>query len=109
MHDGLGVNWRPPNPKAKVLALTVPRAEEALDKALSRIGEAYDVRDIMGFFVNRNWETPHRAICDVLLFWAFAQIGQPLLNHTFVPMGHLTPRDVLLSPLISEMKEVTFA
>ena len=100
MNDGKGVAWRPPNPTVKTLKLTVPRIEEALAQAETKAREPYDVGDILGFIANRNWQSPDKFICDRLVFWAFAQIGQPLLNHTFIPMDHLTPRDVLLSPLV---------
>ncbi len=105
MNDGNGIAWRLPNPKAKLLLLDVPRIDEALAAALTQAGKAYDVADILGFIANTSWHSPDKFICDRLVFWAFQQIGQPLLNHTFIPMEHLTPRDVLLSPLLTERKQ----
>jgi len=103
MFDG-GVKWRPPNPKARVLILTVQGQDAALSKALTKEGEAYDWLDIAGITTGRNWAMEGRMICDKLVLWAFQEVGCPLVNMTFVPLEHFTPRDILLSPYVMEDK-----
>jgi len=100
MNDGRGVAWRTANPKAKLLLLQAPKMEEAFAYALTQQGKAYDVADILGFIADRDWKTPDSFICDRLIFASFVAAGAPLLNHRYIPIEHLTPRDVLLSPLI---------
>lgn len=104
MCDGLGVNWRGPNPNAKMLKLAVTGVEAALSRALTQYNKPYDKLDILGIALDRDWHTPNSFICSTLVLWAFEQIGIPLLNPTFIPREHLTPRDILLSPYVSEIK-----
>jgi hypothetical protein len=104
MNDGKGVAWRPPNPNVKILLLTAPRVDEAFAWALQQQGKPYDRLDIEGFLFDRDWSSPNSLICDRLVFLSFVNLlpSQPLLNHTFIPIIHLIPRDVLLSPLVTE-------
>jgi hypothetical protein len=102
MNDGKGVAWRPANPKAKLLLLQAPKIQEAFEFALTQEGKAYDVSDILGFITDRDWQSPDKFICDRLVFASFVAVGAPLLNPKFIPQEHLTPRDVLLSPLVQE-------
>jgi|ERR1700756_488390 len=99
-----GVKWRPLNPNAKVLVLSAPKMKEAFNKALSQEGHKYDFLDIVGIASGRNWSQPGEFICDKLVFWAYQEIGMPLLNHVFIPLIHLKPRDILLSPLVEMEK-----
>lgn len=101
MNDELGVSWRPPNPSAKVLLISTPKVEEMLAAALTQKGKPYNRKEIFGFIANTNWTNPDSFDCDQLVFWAAIQAGFPLLNHTFIPLQHLTPRDVLVSPLVT--------
>jgi len=103
MSDGQGVAWRPPNPKARILKLSVEGIEAALSKALTQTGKAYDKLDILGIALDRNWSTADRFICSTLVLWSFEQIAIPLLNPRFIPREHMTPRDVLLSPYVTEL------
>lgn len=96
--------WRPPNPKARVLKLTADGMDASLAKALTQEGDKYDWLDILGIATGKNLETPNRFICDKLVFWAQNEIGCGLVNHTFIPFEHLTPRDILLSPYVLEDK-----
>ena len=100
--DGKGIAWRKLNKREKILILKVPRCDEALKVALTREGEPYGYLDILGMILHRNWLPMKGAICDVLVFWAFQQIGQPLLNHKYIPVEHLYPAHVLLSQLIED-------
>lgn len=108
MCDSQGVAWRPANPKAKILKLS-HAAPEAIDKALAhaltQAGRPYDRLDIVGIALGRNWFTADRFICSTLVCWAFEQIYMDLLNATFIPREHITPRDILLSPYVTELKE----
>jgi hypothetical protein len=98
-----GVQWRPPNPKAKILKLSAAGIEASLSKALSVEGAAYDLLDILGIATGRNWSEPGEFICDKLVFWAQDAIGCPLVNMRFIPLIHLKPRDILLSPDVIEL------
>lgn len=106
MLDG-GVQKRPPNPKARVLVLTCDGMDASLAWALTQEGCKYDWMDILGIAFRQNLETSGRFICDKLLFRAQQEIKLPLLNHTFIPMMHLTPRDVLVSPYVNEDRDAT--
>lgn len=103
MHDPKGVAWRPPNPKAKLLLLSAPKMDEAFAWALTKEGAGYDVQQILGFLFNQSCTTPGKFICDRLVFAAFEMVGAPLISHKFIPIAHLTPRDILLSPLVTEV------
>jgi hypothetical protein len=102
MADGKGIAWRPPNPKAKVLLLNAPMMQEAFKWALTQEGKAYDRANILGFVLNKDWATPNQFICDRLVFESFKQVGYSLVNLNFIPIEHLTPRDILLSPFVTE-------
>ena len=103
MNDGKGVALRPPNPRASILLLDMPRVDEVAAIALTQLGKPYNRKEILGFLINRNWTDPGTFDCDQLVFWSAIQLGTPLLNHTFIPLEHLTPRDILLSPLVTEV------
>lgn len=104
MADGKGVAWRPPNPKAKVLLLHAPNMQQAFEWALTQEGKAYDKANILGFVLNKDWVTPNELICDRLVFESFRHTPTPLVNHTFIPIEHLTPRDILLSNQVTGIK-----
>lgn len=104
MCDGKGVTWRDPDPNAKLLILSALGQDAALSKALTQEGKPYDELDIAGIVLGRDWETPGAWICDKLVFWAFEQNNAPLVNPGFIPLEHLTPRDILLSPYVTEEK-----
>lgn len=105
MSDGKGVAWRPPNPKARILKLSTPNVDVAIAKAFTQEGKPYDKLDIVGIALGLNLESNGRFICSVLVAWSFEQIGVPILNPTFIPREHITPRDILLSPFVTEIKE----
>lgn len=102
-HSG-GVAWRPPNPRAKILKLSCDGMDASLSKALTVAGATYDMLDILGIAMSKDWSVPGEFICDKLVFWAQNEIGCPLLNHTFIPLIHLKPQDILLSPYVLEIK-----
>jgi hypothetical protein len=104
LDDPEGVSWRPPNPNEKILKLSIDGIDAALSKALTQDGKPYDRLAIAGIALGKNWFTPGSFICSTLVAWAFEEIGVPLLNPTFIPREHITPRDILLSPYILEIK-----
>src|SRR5882762_7066671 len=97
-----GVSWRPPTPGAKILLLDVDGCDAALAKAETHTGDAYDMLNILGIAMRHDWSQPGHFICDKLVFWAFEQTANPLLNHVFVQIEKLSPRDVLLSLKVRE-------
>jgi len=103
MNDGKGVAWRPPNPRASMLLLDLPRVDEIAAIAFTQEGKPYNRKEILGFLCNRDWSEPGEFDCDQLVFWSAIQLATPLLNHTFIPLEHLTPRDILLSPLVLQV------
>jgi hypothetical protein len=105
MADGRGLDFRPLKPTQKTLLLTAPGVDAAFAKALEWKGSPYDFKDIAGMILHRNWSTAGHLICDAIVFRAFEETGNPLVNPKFIPRYHLTPRDVLLSPMVSELKE----
>jgi len=105
MADGKGLAWREVKKNQQLLLLQAPGAEESLKQALRYAGSSYDYKDIIGMIFRKNWCTPGRYICDMAIFQFQETTGNPLLNHRFIPMMHLTPRDVLLSPFVREWKE----
>lgn len=108
MADGKGVAWRPPNPKAKILKLSVGDSISAITSALAwaetQEGRPYDKLDIAGIALDKDWHTPGSFICSTLVAWAFEKINFKLLSSTFIPREHITPRDILLSPFLAELK-----
>lgn len=104
MNDGKGVAWRGPNKDAKILLLDSPHVDEMLKIALTQEGKPYNRKEILGFALNRNWSKPDSFDCCQLVFWSALEVGWPLVNMNFIPLEHMTPRDVLLSPLVSEHK-----
>ena len=103
MSDGRGVTWRAPNSKAKILRLQTSGTEAALSRALTQMNKPYDKLDIAGIALGLDWHTAGSFICSTLVAWAFEEMGAPLLNPKFIPREHITPRDILLSPYVTEL------
>lgn len=102
MNDGNGVAWRGPNPNAKILLLDCHCVDEMAEIAFTQAGKPYNQLEIAGFALNENLTEPNSFDCCQLVFWSAIKLGTPLLNHKFIPIEHLTPRDVLLSPLVTQ-------
>lgn len=98
-----GVAWRSFNKLAKHMLLSVPRCDEALAMALTQEGKAYDKLDIIGIVLGTDWHSADKFICSTLVAWSFQKIGAPLLNMQFIPLEHFTPRDILLSPGLTQL------
>jgi hypothetical protein len=101
MADGKGLDWRPPNPKAKVTMLTAPNSEQSCILALADRGAKYDFLQIAGIAANRDWSRPQEWICDKAVFWFQKVAGCPLLNHELYPIEFLVPDDILKSPYVA--------
>jgi hypothetical protein len=103
MDDGKGVSFRKPIEHAKLLLLTTPRVDDMFEAALTQEGKPYNSLGILGIIFHRNWSDPNAEFCSQLVLWSAIKIGAPLLNPQFIPIQHMTPRDILLSPLVSEL------
>lgn len=92
-HDG-GLIWRPPNPKAKILKLSADGMDASLAKALTAEGSAYDMLNILGIALSKDWSTPGETICDKALFWFQDQVrlwatqSHIYSLHSFEAAGH---------------------
>jgi len=84
----------------KVLATADIPEQPVLDYALSQIGKPYDWRAIVNFGFHRDWRSPDSWFCSELVAWACEAAGYPLLNPA-EPHDRVTPRDLMLSPLLS--------
>ena len=101
MADGRGVDFRPLKRGQKIMLLDAPHCEEAYQKALSYKGQGYDFLAILGMVFHRNWKSRDRKFCNELVFRVFDEIGEPLLNHKFIPLQHMFPEHILLSPKVT--------
>jgi hypothetical protein len=104
MADGKGLAFRPVGKHQKMLLLTCPRVAEMYAVAFAWHGEPYNFAGISGILFGRNWSRTGARFCDQTIFDAADVIGQPLVNPKFIPDMHLTPRDLLLSPYVEEVK-----
>lgn len=102
MNDGNGVAWRGPSESAKLLLLDCPEINEMLAVALTQAGKPYNCLEIAGFALNENLSEPDSFDCCQLVLWSAIKVGSPLLNPTFIPLAHMTPRDILLSPFVTQ-------
>jgi hypothetical protein len=103
MNDGQGVAWRPPNPNVEILLLNHSRVDEMAAIAFTQEGKKYNCKEILGFIANKDWTNPDEFDCDQLVFWTAIQLKDPMLNHKYYPLEHLTPRDILLSLSIGDL------
>jgi hypothetical protein len=90
-----GVQIRPANyakfTRKVVMALEVTDTQKATYLAFlnSQIGKPYDMKTILGFFVNRNWRQGGAWICSELLAEGIEQSG--VLKEFYVPDNKITP------------------
>jgi len=97
MADGKGLTWRKVRKRQTVFLLDCENAEAMLGEALKWQGEAYNFKGVLGIIFGRNWDSRGKLFCDQTVFRAAEAVGTPLVNPTFIPREHLTPRDILLS------------
>ena len=103
MCDGKGVAWRTLKPSEKYMLLDADGIDDAFKFALAQEGKPYDVLDIIGIVSGADLVQRQHFICSTLVLWSFQQAGKPLLGMWAIPLDHMTPRDVLLSPFIREL------
>lgn len=106
MCDGKGVAWRPVAKNQHINLLLdhedTSVMQAAYAKALTQLGRSYDALDILGIALGRDWSTADHFICSVLVFWAFEQIGSPLLAMWGQPLEHFWPCHARLSPYLKQ-------
>lgn len=104
MSDGKGVAWRPLGKNQQLILLLDHESPSvmqlAFGKALTQEGRPYDKLDILGMALGRDWYTADHFICSALIFWAFNQVGNPLLAMWGIPLGHFWPCHARLSPYL---------
>ncbi len=98
-----GVRVRPYDPSAlRIERYHVDASDTVLSVALAQLGKHYDWPGALGLALRRNWQEDDAWFCSELVAWSFEQAGRPLLN---APQAwRLTPRDILLSPLLRQLK-----
>lgn len=101
MFDGKGMAWRPVKRTQKMLLLTAPGVDEAFKWALTQIGKPYDWKAILGIAIGKNMHADGHLFCAYVCFGSFIATANPLLAHWALPLEHLTPRDMLVSPKVS--------
>lgn len=93
-----GVAIRDQDEFSAVAQFQVDAPASVLDIAASQVGKPYDWEALAGFVSRRDWQDNDSWFCSELVAWAFAQAGSPLLRTT--NLNRITPRDLLLSPLL---------
>lgn len=76
---------------------------EALLWALDQDGKDYDWSAIFGFIARRDWQNKDRWFCAELVQCASMQVGMPLLRGDY---WRISPRDLLLSPLVELLERL---
>ena len=101
------MQWRAPIAQAIGLLFEVSGVNEAFAWALTQQGKKYDWRAILGLAVDRSWQERGRWFCSELVAAAFEKINLPLLNF-YAPVAFITPRDLMLSPLVTPIRRFRF-
>lgn len=101
VQGGNGVLIRPPHylKWSKLIVATVDAPGSVLDAAASQIGRPFDYSALVNFGVQRDWQEQDSWFCSELTAWSFQQGGYPIFN-PHVQTWRITPRDLLLSPLV---------
>jgi uncharacterized protein YycO len=99
--DG-GVSIQPPGSFEECVRFEVDAPNDVIRHVMSQIGKPYDYAAIFGIIFRRNWHNPKKWFCSELVAWAFEEAGHPLLRTE--NFNRVTPRDLLLSPLLKEVK-----
>jgi hypothetical protein len=102
---GKGVLIQPPSPDDETLQLEVDAPRHVVDVAMTQIGKPYDWTAILGIVAHRDWREDDSWICSELVAWAFETAGSPLLNAKH--LNRITPRDLLLSPMLRPSDSMT--
>lgn len=84
---------------------TAPNIDRAYLAAGAFIGARYDWYDILGFACARDWHRDGHFMCSETIAKAFENVSTPLLN-PWQPVWRISPRDLMLSPLLQMVKRV---
>lgn len=116
-----GVRWRGPESTAKqsnVMLFTFPRIEEAAKwVAENRVGFRYDTLGIFGIATAKDWHDKNERFCSETVAEGAehrfpvpeliaAHLRLPLVN-SIIPVWQVTPRDLMLSPILETVHYVT--
>lgn len=74
----------------------------AIAWASRKIGRRYDWTAIYGMAIRRDWHRDDKWFCSELVEGAFSAAGMPLVQDGH-KLDRITPRDLLLSPLLAEV------
>ena len=85
-------------PARRVERFEVDAPDAVLANARSQVGRPYDWAGVLGVALHRDWRATDSWFCSELIAWAFAEAGYPILRSDTV--DRITPRDLLLSPLL---------
>lgn len=101
---GQGVCLRPATARGRQERWVVDApAEPILKLATSQIDKPYDWAGIFGWAFRSDWQKPDAWFCSELVAWAFDRAGYPLLRTE--GLSRVTPRDLLMSPLLTKKVE----
>ncbi len=86
----------------RVRAFRVDAPARVLAAAIDQLGKPYDWAGVVGMGLHRDWQEDDSWFCSELVAWAFQAAGRPLLRADH--LHRITPRDLLLSPMLKEVK-----
>lgn len=85
---------------------TAPRIKEAYLWAIANLmGHSYNLPAIFGVAFNKNWTDSKEDFCSQVIDVAFRSVDAPVLVDSDRPWT-ITPRDLLLSPVLTKVKEI---
>jgi hypothetical protein len=99
-----GVRVRPPSStthQKRVLEATFVGIENAYTKGINLVGTPYNLKGIFGIAVSKDWTDQGELDCSNFVFVAAQRAGVQLLNPKDIAPWKITPRDLLLSPLLT--------
>lgn len=86
---------------------TAPGIDKAFAEAQKYIGCGYDLVDIAGFATARDWHSAKHMICSELVTKSFEDVGVSyILLSAWQPVWRISPRDVMISPVLRFIKRV---
>jgi uncharacterized protein YycO len=98
---GVQVRKRDYKKFAAVKKYQVEAPGDVIAFALSQVGKPYDRTGIVNFGLHRDWRAKDSWFCSELVAAAFESAGRPLLQGDY---RRITPRDLMLSPFLQEVK-----
>ena len=103
LENGGGVQYHPIEKNyTRIERYTVDAPDSVLDFALEQKGKPYDWAGIFGILSRkRSWEDESKWFCSELVAYSFKRAGLPLLNDESY---RITPRDLLISPLLKRIE-----